>query len=68
MRLATQRKSLPKFNLRPLAGPFDHGFNQCIDFNNNKTDSTNTCEHLGPLQCAEIYPEVLVGMIAAILD
>ena len=31
-------------------------------------DSMNTCEHLCPLQCAEIYPEVLARTIAAILD
>ena len=38
------------------------------DLHNNTTDSTNTCEHLCPLPCAEIFPEVLVGMIIAILD
>ena len=37
----------PKFN------------NQCIDLNNIKMDSINTCEHLCPLQCAKMYPEVL---------
>ena len=45
--------------------------NLCIDLNNNKTDSTSqtsTCEHLRPLQCAEMYPEVDAGTIAAILD
>ena len=38
------------------------------DLNNNETDSTNTCEHLCPLQCAEMYPEVRAGTITAILD
>ena len=42
--------------------------NRCNDLNNNKTDSTSTCEHLRPLQCAEMYPEVLAGTIAAVLD
>ena len=42
--------------------------NRCIDLNNNKTDSTNTCEHLCPLHCAEMYPEVLARTTAAILD
>ena len=32
-------------------------------------DSTNTSEHMCPLQCAEdMYPEVLARTIAAILD
>ena len=31
-------------------------------------DSTNTCELLCTLQCAEMYPEVLAKTIAAILD
>ena len=29
---------------------------------------TDPHEHLRPLQCAEMYPEVLAGTIAAILD
>ena len=31
-------------------------------------DSTNTCKPLCPLQCAKMYPEVLTGTSAAILD
>ena len=30
-----------------------------MDLNNNKTDSTNNCEHFCPRPCAEIYPESL---------
>ena len=30
VRLTTQRKFLRKFNLRPLAGPFDQGLTQLV--------------------------------------
>ena len=42
--------------------------NRCIDLHNNTTDSTNTYELLCSLPFAEIFPEVIMGMIAAILD
>lgn len=44
---------------------------RCTDLNNNKTDSTNTCENLCPpswvIPRSEMYPEVLAGTIDAVL-
>ena len=42
--------------------------NRCINLNNNETDPTDTFEHLCPPQYGKMYPEVLAGMAAAILD